>query len=442
MKKNIIIIVSFLFIILIFVSGGLEFPKYAGRLPFLLIAFAIEYYVWHSFKNAEGKWGRFMRRYFWVPDLLLLSFFIIARVIPFEHWNGPFRTYYLGLILVIYLPRLIPFPFLLVKDLVHYSGKMLHFSLPRFEKGIFNTGINFSLLAFILLMYGVLLGVYRFKVYDQQVKIDKLPTSFEGLRIVQISDMHLGSWISDKPLVEAVSDINNLYPDIIFFTGDLVNFTSDEAFRFQEVLKSVKAPLGVYAILGNHDYGDYIHWPDSITKQRNLDTLCGFYKKIGWRLLRNESVVIHKGTDSLLLIGVENWSVKKLYGHKGNMLKAIGNHKPMPLEILLSHDPSHWQFEITKDYPDVNLTLSGHTHGFQMGFETKKFEFSPAQWMYKYWGGLYEHPQKGGKMQYLYVNRGLGHIGYPGRIGMNPEITLLTLTGMQNPVNKNSASDQ
>ena len=237
MKKNIIIIVSFIVVLLIFISGGLEFPKYAGRLPYLLLVFGIEYYVWRSFKDAESKWGRFMRRFFWIPDLLLLGFFIIARVIPFEHWNGPLRTYFMGLILVIYLPRLFPFPFILIKDIVHYSGKALHYSLPRFEKGFFNAGINFSLLAFILLMYGVLFGVYRFKVYDQQVQIDKLPASFEGMRIVQISDMHLGSWISDKPLKEAVIDINNLYPDIIFFTGDLVNFTSDEAFRFREVLK-------------------------------------------------------------------------------------------------------------------------------------------------------------------------------------------------------------
>jgi len=431
MKKHLIIALSIIIVILIFVSGGLEFPKYAGRLPYLILLFAMEYYVWYSFKDATGKWGRFIRRYFWIPDLLMLSFFIIARIIPFQHWNGPLRTYYLGLIIVIYLPKIIPFPFILIKDITHIFGNIFHRSLSRVEKGLFTAGINFSFIAFLLLMYGVLFGVYRFKVYDAQVKIDKLPTAFEGLRIVQISDLHLGSWISDKPLKEAFTDINNLYPDIIFFTGDLVNFTSDEAFRFEKILKSVKAPLGVYAILGNHDYGDYIQWPDSLSKLRNLDTLFNFYHKIGWRLLRNESVVIHKGTDSLLLIGVENWSVKKLYGHKGNMLKAIGNHKPMPLEILLSHDPTHWQFEITKDFPEVNLTLSGHTHGFQMGFETKHFEFSPAQWMYKYWGGLYQHPQKGGKMQYLYVNRGLGHIGYPGRIGMNPEITLITLTGMQ-----------
>ena len=436
MKKVILISVSIIVVILIFISGGLEFPKYAARLPFLIFVFGIEYYVWFSFKDAIGKWGLFLRKFFWIPDLLLLSFFIAARIIPFQHWNGPLRTYYLGLILVIYLPRIIPFPFLLIKDLARLSGKTFHFSFQRLEHWLFKTGIVFSMIAFILLMYGVLFGVYRFKVYDEQVRIDKLPPSFEGLRIVQISDMHLGSWISKKPLQDAVTDINNLYPDIIFFTGDLVNFTSDEAFRFEKILKSVKAPLGVYAILGNHDYGDYVSWPDSLSKQRNLFSLGQFYNKIGWRLLRNESVVIYKGSDSLLLIGVENWSVKKLYGHKGNVKKAIGNHKPMPLEILLSHDPTHWQYEITKDFPEISLTLSGHTHGFQMGIETKWFQFSPAQWMNKYWGGLYQRSGDSGKLQYLYVNRGLGHIGYPGRIGMNPEITMITLTGMQNSDHK------
>jgi len=442
MKRKVLIAVSIIVVVLIFISGGLEFPKYAARMPFLLLLFGIEYYIWHSFKDTTGKWGRFMHRFFWIPDLLLLSFFIVARIIPLQLWIGPLRTYYLGLILVIYLPRLIPFPFLLFKDLARLSGKTFHFSFMRIERLLFNAGINFSLFGFILLMYGVLFGVYRFKVYDEQVKIEKLPPSFEGLRIVQISDMHLGSWISKKPLREAVTEINNLYPDIIFFTGDLVNFTSDEAFRFEEILKSIKAPLGVFAILGNHDYGDYLSWPDSLSKQRNLFTLCQFYNKLGWRLLRNESVVIYKGRDSLLLIGVENWSVKKLYGHKGNVKKAIGNHKDMPLEILLSHDPTHWQYEITKDFPNIDLTLSGHTHGFQMGINTKWFQFSPAQWMFKYWGGLYQKKGDGGKLQYLYVNRGLGHIGYPGRIGMNPEITMLTLTGMVNSDNKKHVSGQ
>ena len=440
MKKYVIITVSVIIVILVFISGGIEFPKYAPRMPILLFAFCIEYYIWYSFKKATGKWGRFIYRFFWIPDLLLLSFFIAARIIPFEHWYGPLRNYYLGLILVIYLPRLFPLPFLLIKDLIRISGKTFHFSLPRVEKGFFNTGINVSLLVFIMLMYGVLFGVYRFKVYDQQVKIEQLPPSFEGLRIVQISDMHLGSWISTAPLKNVATDINNLYPDIVFFTGDLVNFTADEAYRFKDILKSIKAPLGVYAILGNHDYGEYIHWPDSNARKRDVDSLCLFYKKIGWRLLRNESVVIHKGTDSLLLIGVENWSAKKIYGHKGDVKKALDSHKSMPLEILLSHDPTHWQYEISKDYPDITLTLSGHTHGMQMGIETKYFRFSPAQWMYKYWGGLYEKPSLGGKSQYLYVNRGLGHIGYPGRIGMNPEITLLTLTAQQNTETKKTGA--
>ena len=436
MKKIILISVSVIVVILIFISGALEFPKYAARMPYLLLVFGLEYYVWCALKNAPGKWGRFIYRFFWIPDLLLLSFFIIARIIPLQLWYGPLRTYYLGLVLVIYLPRIIPFPFLLIQDLARITGKFFHFSLTRIEHWLFKTGITFSLLAFILLMYGVLFGVYRFKVYDEQVKIQKIPPSFEGLRIVQISDLHLGSWISKKPLREAVTEINNLYPDMVVFTGDMVNFTSDEAFRFEEILRSVKAPLGVYAILGNHDYGDYVSWPDSLSKQRNLFALSQFYTRIGWRLLRNESVVIYKGSDSLLLIGVENWSVKKLYGQKGNVKKAIGMHKTMPLEILLTHDPSHWQFEITKDFPDIDLTLSGHTHGFQMGINTKWVQFSPAQWMYKYWGGLYQRNGNDGKLQYLYVNRGLGHIGYPGRIGMNPEITLITLTGMQSSYQK------
>lgn len=418
-------------IILIFISGAYEFPKYAGRMPFLILIFGIELYAWWSFKSATTQWGKFVLRFFWIPDILLLSFFLAARIIPFIGWYGPLRAYYMGIALMIYLPRLVPVPFLLIKDIFRLTGKYTGLNYPRIQKWMFNNGIKFSLFTFVILIYGMLIGVYQFKIYDEQIKISNLPPSFEGLRIVQISDMHLGSWLSKRPLREAITDINNLYPDIILFTGDLVNFTSNEAFRFKEELKKIKAPLGVYAILGNHDYGDYLSWPDSISKQHNLDTLCWFYKQIGWKLMRNESTIIRKGKDSLLLIGVENWSIKKRYGQRGNMTKAIGSHKNVAVNILLSHDPTHWEFEVSKHFPTIDLTLSGHTHGMQMGFETKWFRFSPAQWMYTYWGGLYKKQISTGKAQYLYVNRGLGHIGYPGRIGMNPEITLITLSSKE-----------
>ncbi len=431
MKKRLLIAILSLIIILIFISGALEFPKYAGRMPILILIFGIELYAWWSFKSSTTKWGKFVLHFFWIPDILILSFFLTARIIPFHLWDGPIRIYYIGIALVLYLPRLVPVPFLLVKDILRLIGKSSGHGYPRIQKWMFNNGIKFSLFIFIILIYGMLIGVYQFKVYDEQIKIADLPPSFEGLRIVQISDMHLGSWISKRPLREAITEINNLYPDIILFTGDLVNFTSDEAFRFNSELKSLKAPLGVYAILGNHDYGDYLSWPDSISKQRNIDTLCWFYKLIGWNLLRNESAVIHKGNDSLLLIGVENWSIKKRYGQRGNLERAIGIHKNVALNILLSHDPTHWEFQVSKDFPTIDLTLSGHTHGMQMGIETKWFRFSPAQWMYTYWGGLYKKQNSTGKAQYLYVNRGMGHIGYPGRIGMNPEITLITLTSKE-----------
>lgn len=431
MRKKILIAAATLVVILIFISGAYEFPKYAGRMPAFILIFGIELYAWWSFKKSTTKWGKFVLRFFWIPDILLLSFFLAARIVPFEIWYGPLRAYYMGIVLVLYFPRIVPVPFLLIKDIVHFIGKSTDHDYPRIQKWMFKNGIKFSLFTFIILIYGMVIGVYQFKVYDAQVKITNLPPSFEGLRIVQISDIHLGSWISKRPLREAITDINNLYPDIVLFTGDLVNFTSDEAFRFKEELKAIKAPLGVYAILGNHDYGDYLSWPDSISKQRNLDTLGWFYKQIGWKLLRNESTVIHKGNDSLLLIGVENWSVKKRYGHKGDIKKAIGIHNNVGVNILLSHDPTHWEFEVSKKFPTIDLTLSGHTHGMQMGLETKWFRISPVQWMYTYWGGLYQKQNAAGKSQYLYVNRGLGHIGYPGRIGMNPEITLITLTSKE-----------
>ncbi|MBU3928318.1 MAG: metallophosphoesterase, partial [Bacteroidetes bacterium] len=252
--------------------------------------------------------------------------------------------------------------------------------------------------------------------------LPNLPDQFRGFKVVQISDMHLGSWSSEKPLENAVELINNLNADLVVFTGDLVNFATKEAFDFGDTLAKIQAKHGVYTILGNHDYGNYVSWPTEEAKQENMDQLFGFYQKIGWKLLLNEHVIINKGDDSMALLGVENWGHNPRFPQLGDIDKAMAGAEKAGFRVLLTHDPSHWEkIVIPGNYP-VDLSLSGHTHGFQFGIETKDIKWSPAQYMYKFWAGLY---QDRSNPRYLYVNRGLGSIGYPGRIGMLPEITVI-----------------
>jgi hypothetical protein len=215
--------------------------------------------------------------------------------------------------------------------------------------------------------------------------------------------------------------IHEMKPDIIVFTGDLVNNISDEIISFIPVLSRLQAPHGVFSVLGNHDYGDYQQWPDAGAKSRNLQQLEMFQKEMGWRLLKNEHVVL-KGTKSdIALIGVENWSAGRFQTY-GDLPKSYQGSEHAHVKILLSHDPSHWNAEVTTRFTDIDLTLSGHTHGFQFGVEIPGFRWSPAQWIYKQWAGLYSENK-----QHIYVNRGLGFLGYPGRVGIAPEITLIEL---------------
>lgn len=277
---------------------------------------------------------------------------------------------------------------------------------------------------------GFLIGMIKwandFRIRRVELTFPNLPRKFHGMRIVQISDLHLGSWASIGPMEDAAEMINELEADMVLFTGDLVNFSTREAYRFKNILKTIQARHGVYAILGNHDYGEYMTWPDEQSKEKNMEDLYRFYEEIGWKLLRNENHVLSKGEDKIALIGVENWSASPRFLSLGDIKKAAAGTEELPFRILLSHDPTHWEKVISKAHQGIDLTLSGHTHGFQFGVEFRNFRWSLAQYVYKYWAGLYgiTHPDK---EQYLYVNRGLGMVGYPGRVGILPEITLITL---------------
>jgi predicted MPP superfamily phosphohydrolase len=274
---------------------------------------------------------------------------------------------------------------------------------------------------------GFLYGItnrYNYHVRRVQIKFANLPEAFRGMRLVQISDIHAGSFDDEKAVTRGIRQIMSENPDLIVFTGDLVNNKAEELEPYKHVFRQLKAPMGVYSILGNHDYGDYVNWPSPQAKRQNLESLKAGHAHMGWRLLVNEHVKLERNGQSIALIGVENWSNKRNFPRYGRMDLATAGINPeqTPFRILLSHDPSHWDAEVLHQYQDVDLTLSGHTHGMQFGVEIPGIRWSPVQYVYKNWAGLYQEGR-----QYLYVNRGFGFLGYPGRLGIMPEITVIEL---------------
>lgn len=283
------------------------------------------------------------------------------------------------------------------------------------------TGAMLSLVLFVLLIYGTLFGRFHFKTERLSLRFKNLPPSFNNFRIVQISDIHLGSWYRKKKKMEkAVSLINSQNADLVIFTGDLVNNFSEEADGWSDILKKTKARYGKYSILGNHDYGDYWSWKNAEEKQKNMKHLFDAHKQIKFILLRNESATISKNGQQIAIIGVENWG-RPPFQQYGDLHQAMKKLKTIPFKILLSHNPSHWSEEV-QHKTGIELTFSGHTHAMQFGIKIGNFQWSPIKYMYRCWSGLY-----GDNGQYLYVNRGLGSIGFPGRVGMRPEITVVTL---------------
>lgn len=262
----------------------------------------------------------------------------------------------------------------------------------------------------------------NYQVKHVRLNFPNLPESFRGLRLVHISDIHSGSFQNKKAVNHGIERILREKPDIILFTGDLVNDRATEMDEYKEVFAQLTAPMGVYSTLGNHDYGDYVVWPSVADKAANLEALKKVHADMGWRLLMNEHVKLEKDGQQIALLGIENWGAKGRFPKYGKMDQAYAGTEQIPFKILMSHDPSHWDAQVRTEYADIDLMLSGHTHGMQFGLENPYFKWSPVQWMYKQWAGLYEE----GK-QKLYVNRGFGFIGYPGRVGILPEITVLEL---------------
>lgn len=440
MSKNYKILLAIAIVIMIGIAGAVSLPKYAGRMPFLLVLLLLDLYYWKVMrtnlwpdKRILHYLGNFL---YWLPFCLLLIFIVASGILSFHFWPPVFKIYLPGMALVAYVSKFGLYFFLILSDILALIRGSVKLILGKAKtKGVFFhrwqpfliAGVFLSGLIFAFLFTGMVYWVYDFNVKTVTIESSDLPNEFDGFRVVQVSDIHLGSWISDGPLKRAVSIINDLKPHIVLFTGDLVNFSTDEAYQFREDLRQLAAPSGIYAIKGNHDYGDYINWQSEKAKQEDNDSLSSFYRQIGWILMNNCNIILHKDSANIAIAGIENWSANPRYGKRGNLTEALRGTGLIPFIILMSHDPTHWEAEVSRTYPQVDLTLSGHTHGFQLGIETASFRWSPAQYIFTYWAGLYSKKKINGNQQFLYVNRGLGTIGFPGRVGILPEITLIIL---------------
>ncbi len=417
-----------------------EMPKYKNFMIFFIVLIASDFYLWYSIKNFIVKQKHFIKYslsvLYWLSLIFSFVFFIALITVDIKNWNSIVRTYLTASILVFYGPKVFAITCLFLADVIRFFKFIYTFLFKRnkFNQKFYNSrwkpllyfGNIVALLIFIMILRGMIYGEFNFKVKKVTLEFSNLPPVFDGLKIVQISDIHLGSWYGKKPLERAVSIINDLKPDIICFTGDLVNFTTSEAYPYEDVLRKLKAPMGKFSILGNHDYGEYVTWDSEALKSQNMIDLYDLQKRLGWNLLLNSNTKIEKDSSFLFIVGVENWGKNPRFPKKGDIKKAINGIDSNAFVILLSHDPSHWDEKISKNYQNIPLTLSGHTHGMQLGIDNECVFWSPAEYIYKNWGGLIRN-EKSVLPQYLYVNLGLGVIGYPGRIGIMPEITLIEL---------------
>ena len=441
MKKLIFAIFSAILLALVYFFLWKFYPKNIGMFPGIVIIYLLDVYLYWIYRNNIWKGnkakGWIISVIFWLPFTMIIGMALISLVFPYDNWNHSFKTYYGGLIFSGYAAKLIPLVLMLLSDLIKIVRRLFRFTQKKNNTEKFRisrseflkkSGVLVGGLLFGSLTLGMFKWIYDFNVKKKIVSLPNLPETFNGFRIVQISDIHLGSWLSKKELMEAVQIINDLNPDVVFFTGDLVNYSTDEAYPFEDILNRIEGKYGVYSTLGNHDYGDYKRWSSTHEKEQNLVDMYRLYERLGWKLLRNQNEIISKGDDKLAILGVENWGSMRRFQKYGDLDKAIKGAENIPVKLLLSHDPSHWQYKISEFKSTIDLTFAGHTHGAQFGIEIPGIRWSPSQYVYKYWAGLYTELNKTtGQPQHLYVNRGLGAIGYPGRVGILPEITLIEL---------------
>jgi len=371
---------------------------------------------------------------YWSVSVVAVLLLALMPYISYDSWPRAVRTYLFATIVGLFFAKIIAVVFFMLDDVrrgIQWASSKLFFQntegesigSERISRSVFLSWVGLASGGglFTTLVYGFS-NKYNYDLKKIKLTFNNLPSAFKGLRIIHISDIHSGSFTNKKGVERGVQLIMKQRPDLVLFTGDLVNDRASEMQDYMEVFRRIEAPLGVYSTLGNHDYGDYIAWESREAKKENLEHLKAVHKQLGWRLLMNENVALERDGQEISLVGIENWSAKGSFPKYGKMAEAYAGTDKYPFKILMSHDPSHWEAEVIPKYPGIDLMLAGHTHGMQFGVEIPGFRWSPVQYVYKQWAGLYEEGN-----QKLYVNRGFGFIGYPGRVGILPEITLIEL---------------
>jgi predicted MPP superfamily phosphohydrolase len=416
--------------------------RLAGSWIFIIILLVVDIYVFQAIKSVtltsapRVRWMIYGT--YWGISILALSLMLSLVFTNYETWHRTLRTYLFAGIMGLFFAKLIASAFFLIDDVRRIMQWAASFVLPNLNPKNTGTGTGITRSTFISWL-GIAVGgglfssliygfgnKYRYNLQRVPLKFPNLPSSFSGFKVIHISDIHSGSFNDKQAVLKGVELINEQNPDVILFTGDLVNYHADEMNDYVDVFSQLKAKHGVYATLGNHDYG----FPQAETREEvrqkqlaNADAVVNVHKQLGWKTLNNQHELIERNGEHIAIMGVDNTSFKTRFPSFGKLNEAHTGAKDAPFKILLSHDPSHWNGEVTKKFTDIDLTLSGHTHGMQFGVEIPGFRWSPVKYVYKQWAGLYEQ-----EAQKLYVNRGFGFIGYPGRVGILPEITLIELS--------------
>ncbi len=398
----------------------------------ILLILVLDWYTFQAVRTLATNWPPLLRSavyalHWMVPVGLAAWIFILTNGSSMVGKNA--ITLVRTLFFIVYISKILVASMLVIDDFRrvsmmaynYFSGTVAH----NPSRSVFLSQMGFLLggIPFVSLLYGMIRNPYRYTLFKETVHLDNLPAALDGLRIIQISDIHSGSFMHKEPVRNAVNLINQQKPDLVFFTGDLVNSVATEIEPFFDVFDKIQAKYGVYSVLGNHDYGDYHQWEREEDKEQNLLSLYEAHRKMGWNLLLNQNQMLDIEGEKVAVIGVENYSAHPRFPKYGDLKKACAGTEEAPLKLLLSHDPSHWEEQVIREFSDIAVTFSGHTHGMQFGVEIPGwFKWSPIKYVYRQWAGLYQREK-----QYLYVNRGLGYLGYPGRVGIMPEVTVLEL---------------
>ncbi len=401
---------------------------------FILLLTGIDLYVFQGIRTITATWNSDRNRLllhwgYWIVSLIIIInlLFAFGQLVRYSEFNF-FVKQAFNVFVVFTISKLAIITILFGEDIYRgiaalirlISGNSNGSYIPGRRKFISQVAMAVAGLEMSSLIYGIIKGKYQYKLHKHTLFFKDLPEAFDGFKITQISDVHSGSFNNTEAVQKGIDLVKTQQSDLFVFTGDLVNNKAEEILPWMEHFKQIRAPYGQFSILGNHDYGEYVNWKSEEDKEQNLENLKKYHADLGYHLLLNNHVKIKKDGESIDLLGVENWG--KGFVLEGDLDKSLEGAEQGSFKILLSHDPSHWD-EIVKNHPaKIHLTLSGHTHGMQMGVETPLFKFSPVQFRYKNWAGMAEENGR-----YLYVNRGFGFIGYSGRIGIWPEVTVIEL---------------